>query len=287
MGITSQHSFIVPKTKKVDVIDNYFGTEIPDPYRWLEDDMSEETTAWVKAQNEVTFAYLEEIPFRNQLKVRMSEIWNYPKMGTPGKEAGYYVYSYNTGLQNQDIITIKKDLDGNGRILLDPNTFSDDGTVALAAFRISNNSKYLAYGLSRAGSDWMELYVKEIESGKELRDHLEWIKFSDISWYEDGFFYTRYEEPMDGDKLKGENKNAHIFYHRVGTDQSEDILIHKDDLHPDWGFNLGVTEDEQFMLLSVTESTSGNALAFKKAGVGNQAFTWIAREFHKSGSTNV
>lgn len=279
MSCTQQPSYIYPETAKEDVVDNCFGTEVPDPYRWLEDDMSEKTTTWVKAQNKVTFEFLEKIPFRNRLKERMTEIWNYPKMGTPGKEGEIYVYSYNTGLQNQDIIYIKNEIDGEGRVLLDPNSFSEDGTVALSAFSVSNDSKYLAYGLSRGGSDWKELFVKEIESGKELNDHLEWIKFSEIAWFNDGFYYTRYEEPKEGDELKGENKNSSVFYHRIGTIQSDDILIYKDESHPDWGFSLGVSEDEQFMLLYVTESTSGNALAFRKAGLEEQAFTWLDKDF--------
>ena len=279
MGCTQQKSFLYPETTKGDVVDDYFGTEVPDPYRWLEDDMSDETTAWVKAQNKVTFAYLDEIPFRSALKERMTEIWNYPKMGTPGKEGDYYIYSYNTGLQNQDIIYIKKDLQGEGRVLLDPNKLSDDGTVALSAFSVSNDAKYAAYGISRGGSDWKELFVREIETGSELDDHLEWIKFSGIAWYKDGFFYTRYEEPKEGDELKGENKNSMVLYHRVGTTQSDDILIHKDESNPDWGFSLGVTEDESYMFLYVTESTSGNALAFRESGLKNAPFTWLDKDF--------
>ncbi|MEN8230373.1 MAG: prolyl oligopeptidase family serine peptidase, partial [Bacteroidota bacterium] len=279
MGCTQQNSFLYPETAKGDVVDDYFGTEVPDPYRWLEDDMSDETTAWVKAQNRVTFAYLEEIPFRSALKERMTEIWNYPKMGTPGKEGDYYIYSFNTGLQNQNILYFTKDLNGEGSVLLDPNTLSDDGTVALSDFSVSNDSKYVAYGISRGGSDWKEFFVKEIETGKKLDDHLEWIKFSGMAWYKDGFFYTRYEEPKEGDELKGENKNSKVFYHHVGTTQSEDILIHEDKSHPDWGFSLDVTEDEHFMLLLVTESTSGNALAFRKSGLKTQPFTWLDQDF--------
>ena len=202
MGCTQQASFTYPETAKVDVVDDYFGTEVADPYRWLEDDMSDETALWVKAQNDVTFSYLEKIPFRNALKDRMTEIWNYPKMGTPDKEGDYYFYSYNTGLQNQSVMYLKKDLEGEGQVFLDPNAFSEDGTVALSAFSVSNDAKYVAYGISRGGSDWKELFLRAIDSGEDLDDHLKWIKFSDAAWFKDGFFYNRYDKPEKGDELK-------------------------------------------------------------------------------------
>jgi len=279
MSCTQKKAFEYPETAKVDTVDVYFGTEVPDPYRWLEDDMSPETEAWVKAQNEVTFSYLEEIPFRNDLKERMTEIWNYPKMGVPSREGDYFFYSYNTGLQNQDVIFVKEELDGEGKVFLDPNTFSDDGTVALSGFSVSNNTKYVAYGISRKGSDWREFFVKEVESGKELDDHLRWIKSSGIAWYGDGFFYSRYDEPAPGNELKGENLNSRVLFHRVGTGQSEDMLIYKDDQHPDRSFSMGVTEDEKYMILYVTESTSGNAIAFRKAGLDSKPFYWLEKGF--------
>ena len=290
MGKTPKQPYYYPESAKDDISDDYFGTEVPDPYRWLEDDMSEETTEWVKAQNKVTFNYLKEIPFRDSLKDRMTEIWNYPKMGIPSKEGHYFVYNYNTGLQNQDILYFKKDLHEEGRVLLDPNTFSEDGTASLSAFRVSNNSKYVAYGISRGGSDWNELYIKEIESGKIYNDQLKWVKFSGIAWYKEGFFYTKYKEPKKGDELKGENKHASVYYHRVGTPQSKDLLIRKDDAHPERGFHMEVTDDERFMLLYVTESTSGNSLAFQKSELGSSGFTWLAdgfvSDYHVIGNDN-
>jgi prolyl oligopeptidase len=229
--------------------------------------MSEETAAWVKAQNEVTFAYLDAIPFRDALKERMTEIWNYPKMSTPFKEGDLYFYFYNTGLQNQDILYVKKNLEEQGEVFLDPNGFSEDGTVALSTLSVSNDQKYLAYGISKGGSDWQEFFVRDVETREDLSDHLNWIKFSGMSWYKDGFFYTRYATPEAGEELKAANMNAKVYYHRVGTDQTEDLLIHQDESHPEWGFGVGVTEDEKYMYLTVTESTSGNAIAFKKAGL--------------------
>jgi prolyl oligopeptidase len=279
MACTQQPSFQYPETRKGNVTDNYHGTEVADPYRWLEDDMSEETAAWVKAENEVTFSYLESIPFRDQVRKRMTEMWNYPKMGTPFKEGDYYFYMYNTGLQNQDIIYVTDQPGKEGTVFLDPNTFSEDGTVALSAVSVSNDHRYFAYGVSRGGSDWQEFFIREIATGKDLDDHLEWIKFSDISWLGNGFFYTRYDQPEEGEELTGENKNARIFYHLAGTPQEEDLLVYEDPAHPDWGFSLQVTEDEKYMFLYVTESTSGNALAFRKAGSIQGEFTWLDRDF--------
>ncbi|MDF1576350.1 MAG: prolyl oligopeptidase family serine peptidase [Bacteroidales bacterium] len=279
MGCTQQVTFNYPETAKGDVVDNYHGTEVPDPYRWLEDDMSDETAAWVKAQNELTFSYLESIPFRDALKERMTEIWNFPKMGTPFKEGELYFYSYNTGLQNQSIIYMKKSLEEDGEVFLDPNKFSEDGTVALAGLSVSNDHKYAAYGISKGGSDWREFFVKEIAGGSDLEDHIEWIKNSGVSWYKDGFFYTRYDTPAEGDELKGENKNAKAYYHKLGTPQSEDALVHQDPAHPERSFHMGVTEDEAYILLSAYESTSGNSLAFKKAGLDDTPFTWLDEDF--------
>ena len=226
-------------------MDNYHGTEVADPYRWLEDDMSEETAAWVAAQNEVTFSYLKGIPFRDQVRERMTEMWNYPKMGLPFKEGDRYFYTYNSGLQNQDILYVKENLEEEGRVFLDPNSFSEDGTVALSAASVSNDHRFFAYGISRGGSDWQEFFVRDIGTGEDLKDHLQWIKFSGIAWMGNGFFYTRYDRPAEGDELKGENKNAKIFYHRVATPQEEDILVYRDEAHPDWGFSLDVTEEEK------------------------------------------
>ena len=193
MGCTQKSRIEYPETRKVDVTDNYFGTVVPDPYRWLEDDRSDETAEWVKAQNELTFSYLESIPFVEDLKQRLTDIWNYPKMGIPNKEKDLYFYSFNTGLQNQSVLYVNKDLESEGEVFLDPNTFSEDGTVSLSTFSVSNDAKYAGYGISRAGSDWIEFFVREIETGQDLGDHIKWIKFSGLSWYKNGFFYSRYD----------------------------------------------------------------------------------------------
>jgi len=176
-----------PETPKGEIVDSYFGTSVPDPYRWLEDDRSAETEAWVIEQNKVTFNYLKQIPFREALKERLTEMWNYPKTGAPFKEQNLYFYSHNTGLQNQGVLYMKKELDAEGEVFLDPNKLSDDGTVALSSFSVSNDAKYAGYGISRAGSDWNEYFIKDIETSVDLEDHLKWIKFSGMSWYRNGF----------------------------------------------------------------------------------------------------
>ncbi len=259
----SQNPFTYPETRKGDVVDTYFGTKVADPYRWLEDDRSEETAEWVKQQNAVTFNYLETIPFRNQIKERLKQIWNYPRTSAPFKAGGKYFFSKNDGLQNQSVFYMQETLDSEPVLFLDPNKLSEDGTISLTNFSVSNDGKYLGYGISRGGSDWQEFYVKEIETGKVLKDHLQWIKFSGIAWYKDGFFYNRYPTPAKGDELKGENKNSKIYYHKIGTSQKDDVMVYEDTANPEWSFHASVTDDEKYLIISVTESTSGNALYFK------------------------
>lgn len=252
-----------PETKKVEQVDEYFGTKVADPYRWLEDDTAADTRAWVKAQNEVTFDYLNKIPFRDAIEKRLTEIWDYPKESAPFKKGGFYWVFKNTGLQNQSVIYIKNSPDDEGRVFLDPNTLSDDGTISLTNFEVSDNGKYAAYGISRGGSDWREVFVREIKSGKDLDDHITWAKFTGISWFKNGFFYSRYPEPEKGNKLKGVNQNSKIYYHRIGTDQSEDPLIYEEPENPQRGFGAQVTEDDAYLIIYTTESTSGNGLYFK------------------------
>lgn len=256
-------SWDYPETKKTDVVDGYFGTEVPDPYRWLENDTSPETKAWVKKQNEVTFSYLESIDFRDDIRQRLKSIWDYPKISAPYHKAGYYFLYKNDGLQNQSVLYYKSNIEDEEKILLDPNKLSEDGTVALAGTSVSDDGKYLAYGISRSGSDWKEYYVKEIESGKVLDDKLEWIKFSGVTWFEDGLFYSRYPEPNEGKALSAENKNNKIYYHALGDNQANDKLVYEDPAHPDWGFSVGTTDDNKYLIISATESTSGNALYLK------------------------
>lgn len=253
-----------PETRKDDITDDYFGVMVPDPYRWLEDDMSVETAEWVRAQNLVTFDYLEQIPFRDKIRDRLEELWDYERMSAPSRKGDYYFYSYNNGLQNQDVIYKTSDYETRGEVFIDPNTFSDDGTVALTLLSISPDAKYAGYGISRGGSDWNEFFVKEVESGKTLDDHLKWIKFSSLSWYEEGFFYSRYPSPGDeGDsELSGLNQFNKLYYHKVGEEQDQDKLVFEDPEHPDRSFRGQVTSDERYLIISVVESTSGNAVYY-------------------------
>ena len=252
-----------PMTKKVDTVDVYFGQQVADPYRWLEDDNSDETAQWVAEQNKVTFGYLEKIPFREQVKNRLEHIYNYQKISRPRKLSGHYIWYKKDGMQNQYVMYYSDTLGGKEIELLDPNKLSDDGTAALSTMSISHDGRYLGYGIARAGSDWNELYVKEIATGKTLDDHIQWVKFSGIAWYKDGFFYSRFPEPTGSDALTGENVNSKIYYHKIGDDQSNDKLIYEDPQHPEWMFSADVSDDETIMYIYVSESTSGNALYIK------------------------
>jgi len=258
---TSQINY--PETKKCDTVDEYFGHKVADPYRWLEDDNSEETALWVKAENEITFDYLSKIPFREKIKERLTEIWNYPKYRVPFKKGDNYFFFKNDGLQNQDVLYIQPDLDSEPKMLLDPNTFSEDGTIALSNLGISKDGKILAYSTSEGGSDWKEIYVMNIETGEKYIDHLEWIKFSGISWYKNGFFYSRYNKPDEGDELKDKNEFHKVFYHKIGDPQAKDKLIYSNKDFPLRNYYAGVTEDEKFLIISESEATSGNTVYVK------------------------
>ena len=268
-----------PDTKKVDQVDEYFGTKVEDPYRWLENDTTKETKAWVKAQNEVTFDYLNKIPFREKVEKRLTKIWDYPKESAPFKEGGHYFVYKNSGLQNQSVIYIKEDLEDEGKVFINPNTLSEDGTVSLTNFEVSDDGKYAAYGISRGGSDWREFYVRDVATGEDLDDHIMWAKFSGISWYKDGFFYTRYPSPEKGDKLSGVNENNKVYYHKIGTDQSQDELIYEEPENPQRGFGAQVTEDDKYLFLYTTESTSGNGLYFKRLDKRHAKFTKLITNF--------
>src|ERR1051325_5734790 len=224
-----------PDTKKVDTVTDYFGTKIADPYRWLENDTSKETEEWVKEENKVTFDYLSKIPFRDKIKKRLGEIWNFEKQTAPFKRGNYYFYYKNDGIQNQNVLYCKEGLNGEPKALLDPNTLSADGTISVSTLAVSKDAKFLAYGLSKAGSDWDEYYVMDIASGKKLEDHLKWIKFSGIAWNDNGFFYSAYDAPT-GSELSAKNEFNKLYYHKLGDKQEQDQLIYEDKQHPKWGF---------------------------------------------------
>jgi len=268
-----------PPTKKGEVKDTYFGTVVEDPYRWLEDDNSPETDDWVKAQNQLTFGYLSKLPYRDQIKKRLTELWDYPKYGTPFKEAGKYFFYKNSGLQNQNVLYMTSNLSSEPKVLLDPNTLSTDGTAALTSIEVSNDGKYLMYQVAKSGSDWNEIFVKSIETGEMLPDHMLWVKFSGISWYKDGFFYSAYDKPEAGSELSKANEFQKVYFHKLGTDQKADQLIVNDPKNPKQMFGAGLTDDKRFLLISRSIGTHGNALDFKDLNKTNSGFITLMDQY--------
>ena len=252
-----------PETRKVEVKDDYFGTEVADEYRWLEDDNAEDTKAWVRAQNEVTFDYLATIPYRDEIRNRFEKVFNYPKLSSPFKAGENYFFYKNDGLQNQSVIYKQRGLDGEPEVFLDPNKINEAGTTTLNLSGMSKDNKYVTVARSDGGSDWTSFQIMDIESGETLEDKLDWVKFSGASWHKDGFFYSRYPEPKEGDELKGDNKNHSVYYHKVGTPQSEDELIYRDDENPDIYHFGGVTEDERYYIMYKQPGTDGFATYIK------------------------
>lgn len=250
-----------PETKKVDTVDTYFGTEVKDPYRWLEDDRSAETEAWVKAQNEVTFGYLENIPFREELKNRLSELWNYEKIGAPFKEGDYIYFYKNDGLQNQYVLYRKKSENDTPEVFLDPNKFSEDGTTSLGGMNFSENGKMVAYSISEGGSDWRKVIVMDAESREIKEDTIQNVKFSGLSWKgNEGFYYSSYDKP-EGSELSAKTDQHKLYYHELGTSQDEDKLVFggtADQKHRYVGGS--VSEDNNYLFISARNSTSGGKL---------------------------
>ncbi len=262
-----------PKTQlDTSVVDNFFGQRIEDPFRWLEDDNSEETKAWVESQNEVTYDYIDKIPYRDAIINRLQELWNYEKYSAPFKEGDKYYYFKNTGLQNQSVLYSQDELGGESTLVIDPNKLSEDGTSSLAGLGFSEDGKYLAYGVSEGGSDWRTIQIKNLESGELLSDKIEWVKFSGISWWKDGFFYSRYPKPKDGDALKGQNKFHSLYYHKVGTPQSKDELVYADRINPKMNVYGGVSEDGRFLGISTSQTTSNNRFYFKDLNTADSKF---------------
>jgi prolyl oligopeptidase len=251
------HALNYPETKEGDAVDTYHGVQVPDPYRWLEDDNSGETKAWIEAQNKVTFGFLEQIPQRAKIRERLTKLWNYERFNTPIKEGDRYFFRRNSGLQNQSVLYVAESLEAEPRVLFDPNVLSPDGTVALAGYRISEDGKLIAYGLAKAGSDWQEWRVREVDSGKDRDDVLEWVKFSRASWAKDGsgFYYSRYAQPTEGQALTGLNEFQKLYFHKLGTRQSDDVLVYERRDHRDWGFHGEVTEDGRYLVITITKGT--------------------------------
>ncbi|MGF1523152.1 MAG: prolyl oligopeptidase family protein [Leptolyngbyaceae cyanobacterium] len=262
----NQIRFRYPESRQDNQIDIYHGVAIPDPYRWLEDPYSDESRVWIEAQNGVTTEYLAKLPQRGRLQERLTELWNYERYGTPFKRGSQYFFYKNDGLQNQSVLYTAPSLDAEPRVLLDPNTLSEDGTIALRGTAISEDGTYLAYGLSASGSDWMEWKVRHIETGEDLSDRLQWVKFSGASWTHDqqGFFYSRYDEPDETTKLEAVNYYQKLYYHRLGTPQSEDVLVYERPDQKEWGFSGNVTEDGKYLIISVWLGTDPRNLVFYK-----------------------
>jgi len=255
-----------PVTRTVDQTDDYHGVKVADPYRWLEDANSDETHAWVEAQNKLTQGYLSQIPGRDAIKSRLTKLWNFERFSVPFKEGGRYFYSRNDGLQNQSVLYTMKTLADVPRMLLDPNTLAADGTVALAGLAVSPNGRYLAYSTAASGSDWNEIKVRDIDSGKDIEDRIQWVKFSNTAWLHDGsgFFYSRYDEPKEATKLADVNYFQKLYFHKIGTPQSADTLVYDRPDHKDWGFGAEVTEDGRFLIISASQGTENKNRVYYK-----------------------
>jgi len=276
--IAKKETMKYPPTKKVDTTDIYFGTKVADPYRWLEDDRSEETKAWVKAENKLTQDYLSKIPMRKKIVKRLQKLWNYEKYSSPFKKAGKYFFYKNDGLQNQSVLYVQNSLSDSAKVLLDPNKLSEQGTAALSSVSISDDGKFVAYAVAFGGSDWNEIFIKNIETGELLGDHLKWVKFSSIAWYKNGFFYGRYAEPK-GSALSSKNSSQKIYYHQLASKQSTDKLYFESTEDAQRFYSPQTTDDKEFLVLYESESTSGNNLLIKNLKT-NKAFVKLDAGFN-------
>ncbi len=268
-----------PPTRKTDQQDDYFGTKVNDPYRWLEDDKSAETAAWVKQQNEITENYLSHIPNRGEIKSRLTELWNYPKSSVPFKGGSNYFVHVNDGMQNQYVLNIIRDMKGKPVPFLDPNKLSEDGTVNVTGVSVSHDGKNIAYSLSRAGSDWNEIYVMNVANGNQWHDKLEWVKFSGMAWRGKSFYYSRYDAPDSSNVLKGQNQFQKIYLHQVGSEQKYDVLVYMDKDHPQRNFSASVTDDERYLVIYGSDGTSGNNLMVQDLKNGNGKWITLVKDF--------
>jgi prolyl oligopeptidase len=268
-----------PVTKRVVQTDNYFGTQVSDPYRWLENVDSTDVHAWVEAENKVTQNYIAQIPYRAKLRTRIEQLLNYPRISAPHKVGEYYFFSKNDGLQNQAVIYRQYGLHGTPEVFLDPNTLSTDGTAALNGMDYSNDDKLVAYSITHSGSDWQEIFVKDIATGKQLDDHIEWVRYSAASWFKNGFFYGRYDEPKAG-QYTAKSDFQKLYYHKIGTPQSADSLVYQDQTHPEHSFYISATEDEKCLLLYVSEGGKiGALISWKRADEPHSEFKPLISEY--------
>jgi prolyl oligopeptidase len=269
-----------PVAEKQDVTDDYFGTIVTDPYRWMEDDTTKAVADWVAAENDITDAYLSKIPFRRQLKQRLTELADYERYGMPFKKHGKYYYYKNDGLQNQSVLYVKETLDGEASVLLDPNKLSDDGTVALSGISFSNDGKYLAYTISRSGSDWREMYVMDIATKQLTPDHIRWAKFTDAQWRDGGFYYSAYDAPEEGREFSEMNENHKIYYHKLGTEQNEDVLVYENKKYPKRFYTAWVNEEETFLFVFELGEERGNHLFVKDLRRPEASFVRLTEDFN-------
>jgi prolyl oligopeptidase len=278
--LTAQLTY--PITKKVEQTDDYFGTKVNDPYRWLEDDKSDETKAWVTEQNKVTFEYLDKIPYRKNFKEAIEKVFNYPKYTAPFRNGEWYYFYKNDGLQNQSVLYRQKGLSGTAAIVIDPNVLSPDGTTRLQVFRLSKDGKYAVVGLSKAGSDWQTYYVRDMATGKNMADELNWVKVSGAAWAGNGFYYSRYPAPVNGASgLSAKNENHLVYYHKIGTAQSEDVLVYEDKNNPQRFHTAGTSEDERYLFLTISDrgkGLDGNSLYVMDLNATNKTFKPIVKE---------
>ena len=268
-----------PGTEKDSLADDYFGNRVTDPYRWLEYDTASNVEAWVTEQNKVTFGYLEKIPFRSKIKDRLNDIFNYPKYSSPFREGEYYFFSKNDGLQNQAVIYYQKGLDGEPQVFLDPNKMSDDGTTAISLLGGSKDGRYMAYAVNQSGSDWQQINIMEIATLKKLDDQLNWVKFSGAAWKGDGFYYSRYDEPVKGKEFSSKNEYHKIYFHKLGTPQSQDQLIYENKKYPLRYYGANTTDDERFLLVYVSEGTDGTEIYCKDLEANQKDFKMIFKGF--------
>lgn len=268
-----------PTTVKKNVTDTYFDIQVKDPYRWLENDTSAATSAWIKAQNKVTNEYLAQIPFRQELKKRLTTLTNYPKYTLPFKKNGQYYFYKNNGLQNQSALYRQKSLNSEAELILDPNTLSTDGTVALANVAFSKDGKYLSYSIARSGSDWNEIFVMDIETRQLLPDHIKWSKSSEIYWQGNGFYYSAYDAPEAGKEYSVKNEYQKVFYHTVGQSQSLDKVIYEDKVHALRECYASLAGDEKFLIITITETTTGNSLLIKDLNNPSAQYAELAPGF--------
>ena len=277
-GGVKQPKLTYPETAKVDTVDVYFGTQVPDPYRWLENDTSAATAAWVEAQNKVTNGYLSQIPFRDALLKRLTDVANYEKMGTPFKKHGKYYFFKNDGLQNQSVLYVQDSLDGTPRVFLDPNKLSEDGTVALTGISFSKDGRYVAYTISRSGSDWTEIYVMDAVEGRLLDDHIVWAKFTGAAWQGEGFYYSAYDAPVGGKEFSNVNEGHKVYYHKLGTGQDKDRLVYENKAYPKRFYTVSTDEDETMLFLYESGEDAGNALYVKDLRRPGASFVAMATD---------